>query len=360
MSWRWAFFINVVVAVAVIVIAPFVLREPARGARPKLDVPGAVTITLALVALVFGIDTAGHNGWTHPGTWGPILGALILFAVFLKIEARVTEPLVAPGLLKRSNIGWGNTAGLLAFGTFTSLVFLLTLYLQQILGYSAITAGLILGVLGIGTVIGGLVAPKIIGRTSAKTAIVAGLVVQAAATAPLAFAGDTRAWLVPVLILTFVGGIANLVAIVGYVVASTSGVPANQQGLATGLVTMSQQVGIALGTPVMSAIATGMVAATLAARAAARDRCQRRDRDRCGDPHRGRSCVYPRQSHRSTTPEPADIDRLTHFPHHERPASSYPHWKLAGRPLVCRTDRGVRVRSCANQHDPSPCWSGRL
>ncbi|MDN5727816.1 MAG: hypothetical protein L0G99_18075, partial [Propionibacteriales bacterium] len=83
------------------------------------------------------------------------------------------------------------------------------------------------------------------------------------ATAPLAFAGDTRAWLVPVLILTFVGGIANLVAIVGYVVASTSGVPANQQGLATGLVTMSQQVGIALGTPVMSAIATGMVAATL-------------------------------------------------------------------------------------------------
>ncbi|TQM98662.1 EmrB/QacA subfamily drug resistance transporter [Microbacterium lacticum] len=262
-SWRWAFFINVVVAVAVIAIAPFVLREPARGARPKLDVPGAVTITLALVALVFGIDTAGHNGWTHPGTWGPILGALILFAVFLKIEARVTEPLVAPGLLKRSNIGWGNTAGLLAFGTFTSLVFLLTLYLQQILGYSAITAGLILGVLGIGTVIGGLVAPKIIGKTSAKTAIVAGLVVQAAATAPLAFAGDTRAWLVPVLILTFVGGIANLVAIVGYVVASTSGVPANQQGLATGLVTMSQQVGIALGTPVMSAIATGMVAATL-------------------------------------------------------------------------------------------------
>lgn len=262
-SWRWAFFINVVVAVAVIVVAPFVLREPARGPRPRLDVPGAITITLALVALVFGIDTAGHAGWTHPGAWGPILAALVLFVVFFAIEGRVKEPLVAPGLLKRRNIGWGNTAGLLAFGTFTSLVFLLTLYLQQILGYSAITAGLILGVLGIGTVIGGLIAPKIIGKTSAKTAIVAGLVVQAAATAPFAFAGDSRNWLVPILILTFVGGIANLVAIVGYVVASTAGVPANQQGLATGLVTMSQQVGIALGTPAMSAIATGVVAATL-------------------------------------------------------------------------------------------------
>lgn len=117
--------------------------------------------------------------------------------------------------------------------------------------------------LGIGTVIGGLVAPQIIGKTNAKTAIIIGLVVQAVATAPLAFAGENRDWLVPLLILTFVGGIANLVAIVGYVVASTSGVPSDKQGLATGLVTMSQQVGIALGTPVISAIATGLVAATL-------------------------------------------------------------------------------------------------
>lgn len=262
-SWRWAFFINVVVAVAVIIIAPFVLREPASDARPKLDVPGAITITLALVALVFGIDAAGHQGWTHPGTWGPILAAVILVAVFLAIEGRVKEPLVAPSLLKRSNIGWGNTAGLLAFGTFTSLVFLLTLYLQQILGYSAIAAGLILGVLGIGTVIGGLIAPRVIGKTNPKTAIVIGLLVQAAATAPLAFAGESHGWLIPLLILTFLGGVANLVAIVGYTVTSTAGVPAHQQGLATGLVTMSQQVGIALGTPVMSAIATGMVAATL-------------------------------------------------------------------------------------------------
>lgn len=262
-SWRWAFFLNVIVAAVVIVIAPFVLREPIRGAQPKLDVPGAITITVALVALVFGIDNAGHHGWAQATTWGPILASFVLFGMFFMIESRVGEPLVAPSLLRRRSIAWGNTAGLLAFGTFTSLVFLLTLYLQQVLGYSAIAAGLALGVLGIGTVLGGLIAPKIIGRTSAKTAIVAGLATQALATVPLAFIGETRAWLVPVLALTFVGGVANLVAIVGYVVASTAGVPAEQQGLATGLVTMSQQVGIALGTPVMSALATGLVAATL-------------------------------------------------------------------------------------------------
>ncbi|GAB3623716.1 MFS transporter [Mariniluteicoccus endophyticus] len=263
-SWRWAFFINVVVAVAVILIAPFVLREPATdGRRPRLDVPGAILITLALVALVFGIDTAGHNGWTHPGTWGPLVAAIILFVVFLAVESRVTEPLIAPALLKRRNIAWGNLAGLLAFATETSLVFLLTLYLQEILGYTAVTAGLILGVLGIGTVIGGLIAPKIIGKTNSKAAIIIGFIIQAAATLPLAFVSDSRGWLIPLLIVTFIGGVANLVAIVGYTVTSTAGVPADQQGLATGLVTMSQQVGIALGTPLMSAIAVSVTAATL-------------------------------------------------------------------------------------------------
>ncbi|WP_069811626.1 MFS transporter [Streptomyces sp. TP-A0874] len=262
-SWRWAFFVNVAVALAVILVAPFVLREPAAGTRPRLDVPGAVAVTFALVALVFGIDTAGHAGWTHPGAWGPLLASAVLFTVFLAIESRVAEPLIAPALLKRRNIAWGNLAGLLAFATETSLVFLLTLYLQEILGYSAVTAGLILGVLGIGTVLGGLVAPKIIGRTGSKTVIITGFVTQAAATLPLVFVSDSRGWLVPLLIVTFAGGVANLVAIVGYAVASTSGVPADQQGLATGLVTMSQQVGIALGTPIMSAITVSVAAATL-------------------------------------------------------------------------------------------------
>jgi EmrB/QacA subfamily drug resistance transporter len=262
-SWRWAFFINVGVAVAVILIAPFVLHEPAAGRRPKLDVLGAITITTALLALVFGIDSAGREGWAHAASWGPILAAVALSGLFLWWESHVAEPLIAPALLTRPNVAWGNVAGLLAFATMTSLVFLLTLYLQEILGYDPIAAGLILGVLGVGTVVGGLVAPLIIGRTNAKTAIVVGLLVQAIATVPLGFLSDSRGWLIPLLVVTFTGGVANLVAIVGYTVASTAGIPGDQQGLATGLVTMSQQVGIALGTPVMSAVAVGFAAAGL-------------------------------------------------------------------------------------------------
>lgn len=220
-------------------------------------------MTAALVLLVYGITTAGEAGWTASLAWAPILAAVVLFALFLWIESRVAEPLVSPALLGRRNIAWGNAAGLLAFATETSLVFPLTLYLQEILGLGAVTAGLIFAWLGIGTVLGGLIAPRVIGRTGFKAAIVIGFVVQGAATLPLAFVSADDGWVVPLLVVTFVGGMANLVAIVGYTVASTSGVPAEQQGLATGLITMSQQVGITLGTPVMSAVVTAFATTTL-------------------------------------------------------------------------------------------------
>lgn len=262
-SWRWASFINVVVALFVLATAPFALTDKPTERRPRLDTPGAITVTLALVALVYGITTAGETGWADPLVWGPILAAAILFAVFLRIESSVAEPLLAPTLLKRRNIAWGNFAGLLAFATETSLVFPLTLYLQETLGFNAVTAGLIFAWLGIGTVLGGLIAPEIIGKTNSKNAIVIGFIVQGAATLPLAFVSDNQAWVIPLLAVTFIGGVANLVAIVGYAVASTTGVPAEQQGLATGLITMSQQVGITLGTPVMSAIVTAFAASTL-------------------------------------------------------------------------------------------------
>ncbi len=264
-SWRWAFFINVAVAAAALLVGAFVLHEPRRVAGARLDVLGAVTVTAALVALVFGIDSAGRVGWVDPSTWGSLGVSAAFFVVFALAERRAIEPLIAPSLLRRRAIAWGNLAGLLAFATETSLVFLLTIYLQETLGYTPIAAGLTLGVLGLGTVLGGLLAPRVIGRVGSARAIVVGLSVQAAATVPLAFASDEHAWTVPLLILTFLGGVANLVAIVGYVVTATGAVPAEQQGLATGLVTMSQQVGIALGTPVMAAVVAAFAGAGLLA-----------------------------------------------------------------------------------------------
>ncbi|MEV4097536.1 MFS transporter [Streptosporangium saharense] len=259
LSWRWAFFVNVPVAVAVLVLAPFVLSEARPAVRPKLDPLGAVAVTLGLLALIYGLTTAGERSWTDPAALAGLGAGVLLLAVFWMIEKRVAAPLVPVAILRRRGVSLGNVAGLLAFATETSLVFLLTLYLQKVLGYSALGAGLSFAVLGVGTVLGGIVGPKVIGRVGGARAIVGGLVVQAASTLPLALLGPEPRWIVLLLAATFVGGVANLVAIVGFMVTATSGLPDGEQGLATGLATMSQQIGITMGIPVMSAVVTAHV-----------------------------------------------------------------------------------------------------
>jgi EmrB/QacA subfamily drug resistance transporter len=264
LSWRWAFFINVAVAAAVLAAAPAVLRESRPEERPRLDVPGAITVTLGLLAIVYGLTAAGERGFADPLTLAALGAGVALLAAFVRIEQRVEAPLVPIAVLGRSTVAWGNVAGLLAFATETSLVFLLTLYLQEVLGYAPLAAGLAFSVLGVGTVIGGMAGPRVIAALGARRAVVGGLLAQAAATAPLVLLGADSAWIALLLIATFAGGVANLVAIVGFMVTATSGLPDAEQGLATGLATMSQQVGITMGIPVMSAIVAARVDAQTA------------------------------------------------------------------------------------------------
>ncbi|MFI9008143.1 MFS transporter [Actinosynnema sp. NPDC053489] len=259
LSWRWAFLINVPVAVLVLVVAPIVVRESRPAGRVRLDLPGALTVTLGLLAIVFGLTQAGEHSWTNPVALGALAVGVVLLVVFWAVEKRVAQPLVPVAILGRRNVGWGNLAGLLAFITETSLVFLLTLYLQKVLGFTPLSAGLSFAVLGIGTVLGGVVAPKVIGKVGSRNAIIAGFAFQAASTLPLALLGPGSGWMPLLLVLTFTGGVANLIAIVGFMVTATSGLPDAEQGLATGLATMSQQVGIAMGIPIMSAIAAARV-----------------------------------------------------------------------------------------------------
>ena len=259
LTWRWAFYINVAVAVVVLAIAPAVLTESRPERRPRLDVPGAVTVTLGLLAIVYGLTVAAEESWGEPAALISLLAGAALLVSFWAVEKRVKEPLVPFSVLTRRTVGWGNFVGLMAFVTETSLVFLLTLYLQEVLGYSPFAAGLAFAVLGAGTVIGGLLAPKVIAAAGTKPAIVGALVIQALATGSMVFLGTSSGFIALILIATFVGGIANLVVIVGFMVTVTTGVPDTEQGLATGLATMSQQVGITMGIPVMSAITTATV-----------------------------------------------------------------------------------------------------
>ncbi|OLZ65047.1 MFS transporter [Streptomyces sp. IMTB 2501] len=260
LSWRWSFFLNVPVALAVLCVAPAVIAESRPAERPKLDVPGAVTVTLGLLAVVLGLTQAGEHGWGSSAALLPSAAGVLLLVVFWAVERRVPEPLVPLGVLGRRTVAWGNAVGLIAFLTETSLVFLLTLYLQKVLGFSPLAAGLSFGVLGVGTVVGGTVAPRVIGRVGATPALIAGGLVQTVCTAALLGLGTGRSSLWLLLVATFAGGVGNMVVIVGFMVTATGGLADREQGLGSGLATMTQQIGITMGTPVMSAVAAGGMA----------------------------------------------------------------------------------------------------
>ncbi|MDC2959317.1 MFS transporter [Streptomyces gilvifuscus] len=262
LSWRWAFFINVPVALAVLIVAPTVIKESRPDERPKLDVPGAISVTLGLLAVVFGLTQAGEHGWGSANALLSLAAGVLLLIVFWAVERKVSAPLVPLGVLGKRSVAWGNVAGLIAFLTETSLVFLLTLYLQEVLGFSPLAAGLSFGVLGIGTVVGGSTAPKVIGKIGSKRTLITGGVLQTVFTAALLGLGATHSSLWLLLVATFAGGVGNMLVIVGFMVTATSGLADHEQGLATGLATMTQQIGITMGTPIMSAIATAAMTGT--------------------------------------------------------------------------------------------------
>ncbi|MFC9971870.1 MFS transporter [Spirillospora sp. NPDC127200] len=246
LSWRWAFLVNVPVALVILAVTPLVVAESRAAGRARLDVPGAVTVTGGLLALVYGITAA--SGWA-------LAAAAVLLVAFVLVERRAAAPLAPLGILTKRTVAWGNVGGFIAFATETSLVFLMTLYLQEVLGFSPLATGLALGVLGAGTFAGGVAAPRVMARLGGRLTLAAGLVLQAAATVALLGLGESRDALPLLLAATAIGGFGNLVAIVAFMGTATSGLPDGEQGLATGLATMTQQVAITLGIPVMSAVA---------------------------------------------------------------------------------------------------------
>lgn len=259
LSWRWAFLINVPVAVIIMIATPAVLAE-SRGDRTKLDVPGALAVTGGLLALVYGVSAVGVNGWSDPIGLAAIGAGVIALVAFWVIEKRSANPLAPVTLPRRRSVSWGNLAGMFAFATATSMVFLMTLYLQDVLEYSPLLTGVVFGVTGTAGVIGGIVAPRIIAAIGGYSALVGGFAAQAAAIALLLLAGEGSGGMVIVLIGLGLGLFINLTVIVGFMVTATSDLPDADQGLATGIASMSQQIGITVGIPVFSAI-SGAVAA---------------------------------------------------------------------------------------------------
>ncbi|MGY4967641.1 MFS transporter [Streptomyces nigrescens] len=260
LGWRSTMGLLSAAGVAVLAAAPLLLTESRPPERPRIDVPGAVTVTGGLLSLIYALSTAAEQGFGRPDVLVTLILGAGLLAAFVRVESRAEQPLVSLPMLRRRTVAWGNLAGQMTFAMMSAVIFLLTLYLQEVLRLSAFHTGLVFGVQGVVSAGAGLVAPKVIGRLGARRTLLTGLLLQAGFTAALLGLGTgTGMWLA--LTGVTLASLGHLWAIIAYGVTATSGVPDAEQGLATGLVTSSQQVGLTVGIPLLSAVASAHIAA---------------------------------------------------------------------------------------------------
>ena len=245
LSWRWAFLINVPVALAILALTPIVVPGSRSPKGVRLDVAGAASVTLGLLALAFGLIE---------GALPALISGLILLALFFWIERRAKAPLVAIEMLGLPSVRWGNLAALTIFSMEAGLVFLTTLYLQDVLHFGPLTTGLIFGIPGLASVAAGIVAGRIIARRGARIVLLTALLVQGGLTAPMILLGTQAAWLWLLIPALFGGFFGHITAVVAATVTATSEVPEAHTGLATGLVTTSQRVAVTIGIPVLGAV----------------------------------------------------------------------------------------------------------
>jgi EmrB/QacA subfamily drug resistance transporter len=256
LSWEWIFFVNVPVGVLGLVLAPVLLGESRDATVKSFDLPGAALVTGGLVTLVFAITQANSYGWGSAKTLSLFAAAIVVLGAFVAWERRTSEPLVPFSFFRLRTVVGANVAGLILGTAIFAMFLMLTLYMQQVLGYSAMKTGVAyLAVAGTAIFTSGLAA-QLVTRMGVKPVLAVGM--GALAAGLLYFSqvtpdGSYLANLLPGFLLVAVGLGFCFVPIS---IAALAGVQPAEAGLASGLINMTQQIGGALGIAVLSAIAT--------------------------------------------------------------------------------------------------------
>jgi EmrB/QacA subfamily drug resistance transporter len=262
-SWEWIFFVNVPVGIAAFALAPLLLTE-SRDARAKtFDLPGAVLVTAGLSSVVYAITQAGQEGWLAGRTLGFAAAGAAMLIGFVAWELRHPEPLMRFGILQTRTVSGANVAGIMGTALF-AMFLMLTLYMQQVLGYSAMKTGVAYLAVAGTAIIWSTVAAQLVTRVGVKPVLVvgmsfltAGLVYFTQVSVNGSYLGD----LLPGFLVIAVGIGFSFVPIS---IAALAGVSPSEAGLASGLINTSQQIGGALGIAALSTIATSQTSNALA------------------------------------------------------------------------------------------------
>lgn len=259
LGWSSVFYVNVPVAALVLAAVPVLIGKDATGVRVSLDLPGSATVTAGIVALVAALSGTERVGWTSPQTLLLLGLAIVLLGSFILIEKRSSNPLMPLGIFRNKSVAGGNLAMLLIGGATTGLFFALSVYMQQVLHYDALKAGLTqLPLAGALVAIAGVV-PAVIKSIGTRHTLAASLILLAGGLIWLSFSPSDASFAVDLLGPSVLIGIGLGGAFVSGTELSVHGVADEEAGLASGLMNTSQQIGGAIGLAVLTTAASSRI-----------------------------------------------------------------------------------------------------
>jgi EmrB/QacA subfamily drug resistance transporter len=264
LSWQWIFYANAPIGVGAFALTPLLLAESRDAAARSFDLPGAALVTGGLVVLVYAITQANGYGWGSAETIGFFAAAVILLAAFVGWEARTRDPLMPLSIFRLRTLVGANIAGLILGTVLFSMFLMLTLYMQQVLGYSPLRTGVAYLAVAGTAILWSAVAAQLVTRVGVKPVLVAGMAFLTAGLVyftQISVGGSYLGDLLPGFLVIAVGMGFSFVPIS---IAGLAGVRASEAGLASGLLNTSQQVGGALGIAALSALATSTTTGQLA------------------------------------------------------------------------------------------------
>ncbi len=255
-GWEWVLFVNVPIGLAAAFVAPRLLPESRTEGARNFDVAGAITVTAGLSLLVYSLVNANQAGWSSAETLILLAVSVALIAGFVVIELFTRAPLVPfPGIFRLRTIRGINLTGLLIAMALFSMFFFISLYMQQVLGYDPLKAGVAYLPLAGGIIVSAGLASQMTTRYGVKPVLIGGLILIALGLIWFAQMSPNGSYLGDILGPSLVSAFGLGFAFVSMTVAAVAGVEPHEAGLASGLINTSQQVGGALGLAVLAAIA---------------------------------------------------------------------------------------------------------
>jgi EmrB/QacA subfamily drug resistance transporter len=256
-GWEWVLFVNVPIGAFIVWQAPKLLAESTAEEESDrtLDLPGAITVSAGLALLVYAMVDAINVGWGSAETIGRLAGAAALLVAFVVVELRTRKPLIPFSIFRKRTLRGANLVGILIGMSLFSMFFLITLYLQQVLGDSALEAGLSYLPLAIAIILAAGAASALVTKLGFKNVLITGMVFVAVALAWFSQIDPHGSYAVDVLGPSILAGVGLGFAFVPVTIAAVTGIEAHEAGLASGLINTAQQVGGALGLAILASIA---------------------------------------------------------------------------------------------------------